>query len=211
MAAGSVDVIGFLGLGGLFAAHITGNLVIVAAHFATGKFSQTGPLLAVPVFMLMLGFMTMIGAKIAKTHFSPLVILLILQLLLLIGAFTLAIIFSPFTDLDAFIAVTTGMLAVSAMATQSIAIKLTIKGAPSTVAMTNNITQIALDLTHLTRWHYETIDEKRAAKQQMIIVSTSIMGFVLGCGSGAFLQVLWGFNAFLLPIVLTALAIILAR
>jgi uncharacterized membrane protein YoaK (UPF0700 family) len=32
--AGSTDVISFLGLGGLFTAHITGNLVILAAHIA---------------------------------------------------------------------------------------------------------------------------------------------------------------------------------
>jgi uncharacterized membrane protein YoaK (UPF0700 family) len=31
LIAGSVDVIGFLGLDGLFTAHITGNLVAVAA------------------------------------------------------------------------------------------------------------------------------------------------------------------------------------
>lgn len=211
MAAGAVDVIGFLGLGGLFAAHITGNIVIIAAHFATGKFSQTGPLLAVPVFMLMLALMTMLGAKIAKTHFSALVILLILQLLLLLGAFILGVTYSPFTDLDSFLAVTTGMLAVSAMATQSIAVKLTLKEAPSTVAMTNNITQIALDLTHLARWHYETLEEKRVAKRQMVVVSTAIMGFIFGCGMGSLLQVFFGFYAFLLPIGLTSLSIILAR
>jgi hypothetical protein len=34
VTAGSVDVISFLGLGGLFAAHITGNLVILAAHIS---------------------------------------------------------------------------------------------------------------------------------------------------------------------------------
>src|SRR5438445_2176703 len=33
ITAGSVDVIGFLALGGVFTAHITGNVVIVAAHY----------------------------------------------------------------------------------------------------------------------------------------------------------------------------------
>jgi uncharacterized membrane protein YoaK (UPF0700 family) len=32
-----MDVIGFPGQGGLFTAHITGNLVIVAAHVVTGE------------------------------------------------------------------------------------------------------------------------------------------------------------------------------
>ena len=45
--AGAVDVIGFLALGGLFTAHITGNVVILAAHWLTGKFSEVGPLLSV--------------------------------------------------------------------------------------------------------------------------------------------------------------------
>lgn len=36
VTAGSVDVIGFLGLGGLFTAHITGNLAILAAHVVSG-------------------------------------------------------------------------------------------------------------------------------------------------------------------------------
>jgi uncharacterized membrane protein YoaK (UPF0700 family) len=37
--AGAVDVIGFLALGGLFTAHITGNLVVLAAHYVTGGFN----------------------------------------------------------------------------------------------------------------------------------------------------------------------------
>ena len=45
----AVDVIGFLTLGGLFTAHITGNLVVLAAHFVTGRFSEAGPLFAIPL------------------------------------------------------------------------------------------------------------------------------------------------------------------
>src|SRR5690349_5446197 len=35
--AGSVDVIGFLRLGGLFTAHVTGNLVILSARLLAGE------------------------------------------------------------------------------------------------------------------------------------------------------------------------------
>src|SRR5262249_24015885 len=54
-AAGAVDIIGFLALQGLFTAHITGNVVIVATHYVTGRFCQVGPLLSVPVFIAVLG------------------------------------------------------------------------------------------------------------------------------------------------------------
>lgn len=47
--AGSADVIGFLGLGGLFIAHITGNLVILAARIGGG---DRAPLAHLVVFAL---------------------------------------------------------------------------------------------------------------------------------------------------------------
>jgi uncharacterized membrane protein YoaK (UPF0700 family) len=55
MTAGSVDVISFLGLGGLFAAHITGNLVVLASRIVTGSEARVAPMLSVPVFMAVLG------------------------------------------------------------------------------------------------------------------------------------------------------------
>ena len=48
VTAGAVDVIGFLALGGLFTAHITGNVVVVAAHYVTGGFGEVGPLWRFP-------------------------------------------------------------------------------------------------------------------------------------------------------------------
>src|ERR1700692_3315630 len=55
LVAGSVDAISFLGLGGLFAAHITGNLVILAAHVVSGGSAELAPILSVPIFVAVLG------------------------------------------------------------------------------------------------------------------------------------------------------------
>src|SRR5260370_18542622 len=48
--AGMVDVIGFLSLG-LFTAHVTGNLVVIAALLVRGGPPNIAQVLAVPVFM----------------------------------------------------------------------------------------------------------------------------------------------------------------
>jgi uncharacterized membrane protein YoaK (UPF0700 family) len=60
--AGSVDAISFLGLGGLFAAHITGNLVVLAAHVVTGRSASLASILSVPVFILVLGLARLAAA-----------------------------------------------------------------------------------------------------------------------------------------------------
>src|SRR6266576_4150751 len=96
--AGAVDVIGFLTLGGLFTAHITGNVVIVAAHYVTGGFSQIGPLLAVPVFMAVMGLVTLASGAIARTGASPLRPLLLLQTARLIGLLGLGVGVGGFPD-----------------------------------------------------------------------------------------------------------------
>src|SRR5204862_4580379 len=70
--AGAVDAIGFLALGGLFTAHITGNVVVLAAHYVVGGFGQIGPLLAVPVFMVVMGVVTLASGAIARAGSPPL-------------------------------------------------------------------------------------------------------------------------------------------
>ena len=66
--AGAVDVVGFLALGGLFTAHITGNVVVVAAHYITGGFYQVGPLVALPVFVAVLGAVTVASVAIVRSR-----------------------------------------------------------------------------------------------------------------------------------------------
>src|SRR5882724_8741138 len=81
--AGAVDVIGFLALGGLFTAHITGNVVIVAAHYVTGGFSEVGPLLSVPLFIVVLGAVTLACGAARRASYSPRRALLVLHAALL--------------------------------------------------------------------------------------------------------------------------------
>ena len=63
--AGATDIIGFLGLGGLFTAHITGNLVVLAAHIVAGNPTVLSYVLSVPVFMLVL-FLTRLFAGVIE-------------------------------------------------------------------------------------------------------------------------------------------------
>src|SRR6266404_2524166 len=101
--AGAVDAIGFLALGGLFTAHITGNVVILAAHYVTGAFSEVGPLLSVPVFVIVLGIVTVLFAN--KATRGGRRTLLLLHASLLLGFFALGAGLGPFNDADSGIAV----------------------------------------------------------------------------------------------------------
>src|SRR5262249_61412617 len=93
MTAGAVDVIGFLALG-VFTAHITGNLVILAAHYVTGRFGEIGPILSVPVFMLVLGAVTL--AFVATPKRVARRLLLVLQVILLAAFLGFGAAFGPF-------------------------------------------------------------------------------------------------------------------
>src|SRR5216684_3591793 len=83
--AGAVDVIGFLALGGLLTAHITGNLVVLAAHYVTGGFSEVGPLLSVPVFIVVLGAVTLASRAVENAGYGSRRAPLALQAVLLAG------------------------------------------------------------------------------------------------------------------------------
>jgi uncharacterized membrane protein YoaK (UPF0700 family) len=208
--AGAVDVIGFLALGGLFTAHITGNVVIVAAHYVTGGFSQIGPLLAVPVFMVVMGLVTLAFSAIARAETKPLRPLLLLETVLLAGFLLFGVGFGRFNDADSSMAVLAGMLGVAAMATQNVLGKLALKSAPSTAVMTTNITQLTVDLVTLVRSRGDA-GELANARRRARNTFAGVIGFVAGCAAGAALEVKFGFWALALPVVLSAVALTLGQ
>jgi len=208
--AGAVDVIGFLALGGLFTAHITGNVVVLAAHYVTGGFSEVGPLLAVPVFIVVLGVVTLASGTIEGAGYGSRRALLVLQAALLAGCLGLGVGLGPFADADSPMAVLVGMLGVAAMATQNALVKLALPGAPSTAVMTTNTTQLTIDLATLARGRGEPKDLARARRRASVTLPC-VVGFVAGCAAGAVLEVHCGLWALALPVVLSALAVLLGR
>jgi uncharacterized membrane protein YoaK (UPF0700 family) len=72
MIAGSTDVIGFLGLGGLLTAHITGNLVILVAKLVASDPVPLSYLIAVPVFVIVLGMTRLLVAVLEQLGIASL-------------------------------------------------------------------------------------------------------------------------------------------
>lgn len=202
--AGSVDVIGFLALGGLFTAHITGNLVILAAHYVTGGFSKIGPLLSVPVFVAVLGIVGVLFSD--KTTHETRRLLLIVQAVLLAGFLTLGTALGPFANPDSGMAVFAGLLGVAAMATQNALVKLGLPGHPSTAVITTNTTQLATDLALLVRGRGDP-DSLARARLRARMTFPPVAGFVAGCAAGAVLEVHFRLWALALPTVLAAGAV----
>jgi uncharacterized membrane protein YoaK (UPF0700 family) len=83
VSAGSMDVIGFLGLGALFMAHITGNLVVLAARSVAGQDASVAHLLSVPIFVVALAAARLLAAGLIQLGIPTLRPLLLLQFLLL--------------------------------------------------------------------------------------------------------------------------------
>ena len=204
--AGAVDVIVFLALGGLFTAHITGNVVTLAAHYLTGRFSEIGPLLAVPVFVVVLGAVTLLAGAFERAGYESRQAFLVLQATLLAACLGLGVVRGPFADANSPMAVFVGMLAVAAMATQNALTKLALPGAPSTAVMTTNTTQLTIDLATLARRRGEPEDLARA-RSRAAVTSSSVVGFVAGCAGGAMLELRYGLGALALPVTLAALAV----
>jgi uncharacterized membrane protein YoaK (UPF0700 family) len=204
MTAGAADVISFLALGGLFAAHITGNLVILAAHYITGRFGEIAPLFSVPVFVIVLGVITAVFVR----KPIPLIrrALLVLQAVLLASFLGFGVCFGPFADPNTAIAVFVGMLGVAAMATQSALVRLALPGLPATVVLTTNVTQLTIDLARLACSCDEPGDFAQVQRRAGVTLE-SVLGFGLGVVSGAILEIHFGLWSLILPALIGVILI----
>ena len=132
--AGMVDVIGYLSLK-LFTAHVTGNIVIIAAQLVYGGPPKLDQILAVPVFMVAVAGVWITAQVLHRRGPNLSRLLLLIQFLLLSSALVVAVIFHPDANPRGLIADVTAMIAISAMASQYSLLQLTMPGAPSTAVV----------------------------------------------------------------------------
>jgi uncharacterized membrane protein YoaK (UPF0700 family) len=199
-----VDLTGFFSLGHVFTAHVTGNLVVVAAATVHAGAFNLVQALAIPVFMLALAAAWLI-ARASSLHGPSLTRLLLLIQFLLLGA---VLIFSVTTEpsanphgLMAGIAV---MIAVCAMAFQYALLRLALPNAVSTAVMTGNLTNTVLSLMEMLspQRPLMTVDRGRLKRSLHLLI-----GFLVGCLVAAAAISTLGEWAWSIPTVLAALAI----
>jgi uncharacterized membrane protein YoaK (UPF0700 family) len=204
IVAGSVDVIGFLALDGLFTAHITGNIVLLAARFVAGGEAPLSHLLAVPVFMLVLGLTRLSAAWLERARIPSLLPLLLLELLLLSSFLVVGLADGPSIDPNGASMVCAGMLGVAAMAVQNALVRISLTGAPSTAVMTTNVTVFTMDLGEILLAQ----DAGRVAKarERARYTGMAVAGFVVGCAVGAACEHILGLRSLAIPIGLLLVA-----
>lgn len=205
LTAGSLDVITYLGLGGLFTAHITGNLVILAARVAGGGATGLAAMLSVPVFMLMLGVTRILAGGLERAGYDSLRPLLLLQFSFLAAFLSLALVDGFKVDVATAAATIGGMLGVSAMAVQNALIQVSLKGAPGTAVMTTNLARFTMDLgTILLRADRDTM---AGALDRANRTWPSILGFTAGCVLGALFEARFNLRSLALPTSLSLVAL----
>jgi uncharacterized membrane protein YoaK (UPF0700 family) len=204
--AGMVDLTGYLNLGNLFTAHITGNLVVVAALVVRRGRINPPQILAIPVFILAVAAVWLVARASRRRGSGLLRLLLLIQFLLLAGVLIFSVITKPSDNPHGLMAGIAAMMAVSAMACQFGLLRLALPVAPSTAVMTGNLTNIMLSLL-----------DRRSRTQPLMAGDTErlrsslplLIGFFGGCVAAAAAVTYLGDWAWAFPVALAGVAVAL--
>jgi uncharacterized membrane protein YoaK (UPF0700 family) len=176
--AGMVDLTGFFTLGNIFTAHVTGNLVVVAALAVRGGPVNLTQVIAIPVFMLALAAVWFVARASGRRGCALAQLLLVIQFLLLAVVLVFSVIMKASASPHGLIAGIAAMIAVSAMACQFALFRLAMPRAVSTSVMTGNLTNTVLSLMDASSPGHELmpVDAGRLKRSGYLLV-----GFLVGC------------------------------
>lgn len=201
---GFVDTAGFLGLAGLFTAHVTGNFVTLGHALVEGSHGIVGKVLALPEFVLVIALARFAGIAMRAHNLPAMQILLGVKVLLLLAFFGLAVRFGPFPDANTPAALLTGFAGVAAMAMQNAVQRVHMGSMPPSTMMTGSTVQVTLDAVDLL---VGTKPELAApVRLRFSRLAMTIGCFAFGCAVSAVMYVFMGFWCLALAVVVGAAA-----
>ncbi len=198
--SGFVDTLSFVALFGLFAAHVTGNFVLIATSVAEERHGLWMKVLAVPVFIL-----AAVGTRlfiIRRNYHSrdAAAQVLLAQSLVLLLFMGLATANAPLRDHNKPIVIVIGLIAAAAMAIQNTAARTFLSHLPPTTVMTGNLMQIIVDGVDLLYGRGD-LETQRARLKRLAPMLTA---FILGTLSGAAGYLTVGFPCLIVPALIVA-------
>ena len=201
---GFVDTAGFLGLQGLFVAHVTGNFVTLGAALVSGSHGIVGKVIALPEFILAVALARLAGNALRARKLPAMRVLLATKVVLLFAFFALAVAFGPFADPDSPAALLTGFAGIAAMALQNAVQRVHLASLPPTTLMTGSTTQATIDVVDLLVGSESA--QSAAIRTRFGRMSLSILYFACGCAVSAALYWLVGFWCLAVPVAVAAIA-----
>src|SRR6185312_17476771 len=129
--SGFVDTLGFIALYGLFAAHITGNVVLLASAVVVDhRYGVAIKLLAIPTFIVAAIVTRFFIIRRERRALDATAHVLIAEAVLLAAFMAMALASAPFKSQESPAAIATGLLAATAMAVQNTAARTFMNGLP---------------------------------------------------------------------------------
>ena len=120
--AGMVDLTGFFMLGNIFTAHVTGNLVVVAALAVRGGPVNLAQIIAIPVFILALAAVWLVARASGRRGCALARLLLVVQFLLLAVVLAFSVITRPSASLKRSVCLLVGFLVGCVVAAAAISV-----------------------------------------------------------------------------------------
>jgi uncharacterized membrane protein YoaK (UPF0700 family) len=192
--AGYVDSYTFLALFGLFVAQVTGSFVTAGAELVTHDIGIAGKVIAILAFLVAAALTSGLIGLLRDRGRDALPWMLAFETLLL-AAFSYLMLARPrVTGADDWHGILAGLFGAMAMGTQSVTVRLLMRGIPQTNVMTGNMTQLGIETTELLlAWRRRAREpgdpgherDFAAVRSRLSVVLAIAIGFILGAACGA--------------------------
>ncbi|MBI3346851.1 MAG: DUF1275 domain-containing protein [Burkholderiales bacterium] len=187
LAAAYVDTCGFIGLFGLFTAHVTGNFVLIGAELVNRHVDILTKLLALPVFIVSVVLANQAEVVMRRRGMAATTWLLGVQSVLI----ALAALAPRWAGLpqqpDDGASVVIGFLLIAAIGVQNALMRTSLAGPVQTTVMTGNVTQLTIDLLAVATGRADAGARARAAALWPVVLAFTA-GSALGAAGYAWLR-----------------------